>query len=149
MTVYTAAQAAIVSQVSLRTVQRKIVQLEAAGAWKDASGQWRIPVEAMQAVGLSPGRPAPPDKRGDNLLRQPANSDMLSQLRAEVAAWRRRAEVAEAQAAERERVIEIQQMALRMLDAAPVPSKSPALEPSLGGARSHPVVGLLARLLRF
>jgi hypothetical protein len=158
MTVYTAAQAAAVCQVSLRTVQRKTSQLEAAGAWKDATGQWCIPIEAMRAVGLSPGRPSPPDKRGDNSLRQPANSlrqpvtgDLVSQLRAEMAAvqlraeteiaeWRRRAEVAEAQAAERERIIETQQMALRMLDAAPPPPALPVWQQP---------AGFLARLLRF
>src|SRR5271166_5025642 len=40
MSVYSAVQTATVCQVSLRTVQRKMPQLEAAGAWKDegASG---------------------------------------------------------------------------------------------------------------
>ena len=147
MTVYTAAQAATVCQVSLRTVQRKTPQLEAAGAWKDATGQWRIPVDAMRAVGLSPGRPAAPDKEGDKPLRQPATTpDTVSQLRAEVAQWRRRAEIAEAQAAERERIIETQQMALRMLNApttgAAVPERSPAV-PQL-----RPPAGFLARLLK-
>jgi len=168
MTVYTAAQAATVCQVSLRTVQRKTSQLEAAGAWKDATGQWCIPVEAMRAAGLSPGRPAPPDKRGDNSLRQHANPDkgsgnslrqhptpdVVSQLRAEVAAlrlqaievaeWRRRAEVAEAQAAERERTIQAQAQALRMLEAAP---RTESAQPPVIQAASRPA-GLLGGLGR-
>lgn len=145
MTVYTAAQAATVCQVSLRTVQRKTLQLEAAGAWKDATGQWRIPVDAMRAVGLSPGRPAAPDKAGDKPLRQPATTpDTVSQLRAEVAQWRRRAEIAEAQAAERERIIETQQMALRMLNAPT--TGAAALERS--PAVPRPPAGFLARLLK-
>ena len=61
MSVYTAAQAASVCGVSLRTIQRKMTQLETAGAWKDAAGQWHIPVAAMQEAGLTPGRPSAPD----------------------------------------------------------------------------------------
>lgn len=150
MSVYSAVQTATVCQVSLRTVQRKMPQLEAAGAWKDAAGQWHIPLVAMRSAGLSPGRPSPPDSDYDMSLRQrDTDSDTVSQLRAELAEWRRRAEVAEAQAAERERIIKAQQMALQMLDAAPQPAA--ALE-SL--AAPHPPVwqqpaSLLARLLRF
>lgn len=154
MTVYTAAQAATVCGVSVRTVQRKFRQLEAGGAWKDAAGQWHIPVEAMRSAGLSPGRPTLPDSGGDMSLRQRDNvADTVSQvsgpqvveeLRAEVAEWRRRAEVAEAQAAERERVIETQRMALKMLEATPAqPPADPVSEPPLTPVR------LLARLLRF
>ncbi|MCH9733497.1 MAG: hypothetical protein K0U78_02925 [Actinomycetia bacterium] len=159
MTVYTAAQAANVCQVSLRTVQRRIPQLEAAGAWKDTEGKWRIPVEAMSAAGLCPGRPAAPEKSLRQSLRQHDsdyvnshdnsydNTDTTSsgatpiatttatppppppttpvvaeaevrRLKAETADWRRRAEVAEAQAAERSRIIETQAIALRALEAA-------------------------------
>ena len=74
----------------------------------------------------------------------------MSQLRAEVAAWRLRAEVAEAQAAERERIIETQQMALRMLDAAPTAPPSSDTGPTVVQPASRPN-GLfgLGRLLRF
>lgn len=159
MTVYTAAQAANVCQVSLRTVQRRIPQLEAAGAWKDTEGKWRIPVEAMSAAGLCPGRPAAPEKSLRQSLRQhdsrnpdshdnsydntdtPSSAatptastttttppstpiarvvaaEEVRRLEAEVAGWRRRAEVAEVQAAERTRMIETQAIALRALEAA-------------------------------
>ena len=51
MSVYTASQAASVCGVSLRTIQRKMAQLETAGAWKDAAGQWHIPLAAMREAG--------------------------------------------------------------------------------------------------
>lgn len=153
VSVYTAAQAASVCGVSVRTVQRKFPQLEAAGAWKDGAGQWHIPVEAMRSAGLSPGRPTAPDSGGDMSLRHRDNvadtvshlsgSDVVEELRSEVAEWRRRAEVAEAQAAERERVIEAQRMALKMLETAPIqPPAERTPEPATPG-------GLLARFLRF
>ncbi|MCH9729982.1 MAG: hypothetical protein K0U84_09975 [Actinomycetia bacterium] len=147
MTVYSATQAANVCQVSLRTVQRRIPQLEAAGAWKDVDGKWCIPVEAMTAAGLAPGRPAPPDKPLRQQLRQPNLSQDMShdttaeaetaewRLRAdlEVAQWRRRAEVAEALAVERERIIAAQALALKMLEAAPptAPHSPPPTPPAV------------------
>jgi hypothetical protein len=132
MSMYTASEAASVCGVSLRTVQRKIPLLEAAGAYKDGAGAWRIPVAAMRAAGLSPGRLAPPDAGGDTVVRQ-RDSDVhtLSLLREQVSELRRRAEVAEALAAERERVlferdrvIEVQSRALLMLENRPVPARS-------------------------
>ena len=142
MSVYTASQAAAVCGVSLRTVQRKIPQLEAAGAYKDAAGQWHIPVAAMRAAGLSPGRPSAPDADSDTGLRQRDNDGAtLSQLQKEVAELRRRAEVAEALAAERERVlaerdrvIEAQARTLLMLESRP--------------AATAPAVSVMGRALR-
>ncbi|MCH9729470.1 MAG: hypothetical protein K0U84_07310, partial [Actinomycetia bacterium] len=140
-------------------VQRRIPQREAAGAWTDTEGKWRIPVEALAAAGLCPGRPAAPEKSLRQSLRQHDsryvdshdnsydNMDTPSsaatpiastttttlpstptarvvaeaevrRLEAEVADWRRRAEVAEVQAAERTRIIETQAIALRALEAA-------------------------------
>lgn len=147
MGTYTAVEAATVCQVSTRTIQRKIDQLAQAGAWKDAAGNWHIPIAALASVGLSPGRPAAPDTTLDMSLRQrDSDADILSQLRAEAAEWRRRAEVAETQATERERVIATQAQALKMLDAPPSPPPSaaparPAASPPAPGSR-------LARLLR-
>jgi hypothetical protein len=130
MSMYTASEAASVCGVSLRTVQRKIPLLEAAGAYKDGAGAWRIPVAAMRAAGLSPGRPSPPDVGGDTAVRQrDSDVDTLSLLREQVSELRRRAEVAEALAAERERVlferdrvIEVQSRALLMLENRPAPA---------------------------
>jgi len=46
------------------------------------------------------------------------------QMTTDLAEWRRRAEVAEVQAAERQKIIEIQDRALRMLEDAPPPAPS-------------------------
>ncbi len=135
MTVYSAAQAARVCQVSLRTVHSRTPQLEAAGAWKDAEGHWHIPVEAMQAAGLSPGRPKPPDSGDDSASRlDDTGTDIVSQLRVEVAVWRLRAEVAENQALECERVI--QAHGLKMLETPPAGSGPPPPAPVTTGRSS-------------
>lgn len=146
MSSYSLGQAATVCQVSARTIQRKLGGLEQAGAWKDAAGHWHIPVVAMAAVGLSPGRPAAPDTTGDMTpdmsLRQrdsvyDSDDDTVAQLRAEVAEWRRRAEVAEVHATERERVIEAQAVTLKMLEAKPTPPVAGTAEATRAGHASH------------
>lgn len=60
--VFTVRQATDVCQVSRRTIARHIDALAEHGAYKDENGAWQIPVEALEAVGLRPGRPAAPDK---------------------------------------------------------------------------------------
>lgn len=84
MSVYTASQAASVCGVSLRTIQRKMAQLETAGAWKDAAGQWHIPLAAMREAGLTPGRPSAPYMAPVTSLRQRDNdADAVASLRRE------------------------------------------------------------------
>ena len=68
------------------------------GAEKDDAGTWRIPVDALIAVGLTLHAPTPPDATPTP---EPPAANTLDALRAELADWRRRAEVAEAIAAER------------------------------------------------
>ena len=130
MSVYTVTQTANLCQVSLRTVQRRMPQLQAAGAWKNTEGKWSIPVEAMTAAGLTPGRPVRQQRR------QQRGHRAMSQLESEVtrlkaeavesqlqaAEWRRRVEVAEAIATERERIIKTQALALKMLEPPPPPT---------------------------
>lgn len=60
--IFTVRQATEVCQVSRRTITRHIDALREHGAYKDENGAWMLPVEALEAVGLRPGRPAPPDK---------------------------------------------------------------------------------------
>ena len=60
--IFTVRQATEVCQVSRRTITRHIDALREHGAYKDENGAWLLPVEALEAVGLRPGRPAPPDK---------------------------------------------------------------------------------------
>jgi hypothetical protein len=112
------AEAASACGVSVSTLRRKRTQLKELGAAETARG-WQIPVTALITLGLmdrvteAPSRDTHPD----------ALTGELDSLRSQLAAAEQRAAVAEAIAAERERVIQTQAMALRMLEAAvPTPS---------------------------
>jgi hypothetical protein len=110
------AEAASACGVSVSTLRRKRGELKELGAAETARG-WQIPVTALITLGLMdrvtepPSHDTPPD----------ALTGELEGLRAKLAAAEQRAAVAEAVSAERERVIQTQAMALRMLEAsAPV-----------------------------
>jgi hypothetical protein len=137
------AEAAKACGVSVSTLRRKRPELEANGAAQTAKG-WSIPITALIALGLmdrttgsrhdgqhdTPMTPtmAPPN---DALTAQ------LDALRTALADAERRAAVAEAVAAERERMIQTQAMALRMLEASktpPAPLPTASSEPA-----QHPV----------
>lgn len=117
------AEAAKACGVSVSTLRRKRPDLEANGAVQTDKG-WRIPVTALIALGLM-GRTT--DASHDALHETPVtptktpHSDALTEelhaLRSKLADAEQRAAVAEAIAAERERMIESQAMALRMLGA--------------------------------
>jgi hypothetical protein len=122
------AEAAKACGVSVSTLRRKRPELEANGAAQTAKG-WRIPVTTLIALGLMDRTT---DTRHDSQHDTPMTptttppSDaliaQLDALRAALADAEQRAAVAEAVAAERERMIQTQAMALRMLEA----SKAPA-----------------------
>lgn len=122
------AEAAKACGVSVSTLRRKRPELEAHGAAQTAKG-WHIPVTALIALGLM-GRTT--DARHDGqhdapmmpAMKDPADAltAQLDALRTALADAERRAAVAEAIATERERTIQTQAMALRMLEA----SKAPA-----------------------
>ncbi len=59
---FTVREAAVACQVSRRTIQRRMDDFGAQGAHMTGAGAWRIPVEALIAVGLTPGKPAAPAK---------------------------------------------------------------------------------------
>jgi len=94
-------------------------------------GPWQIPASDLTTVDLTdgaapdPAGPGEPDLAGD-----PADAGpMVDWLRAEVERWRRRAEVAEAQARERQTHIVDLQRALAALEAAvdaPAAARRPA-----------------------
>ena len=157
MSVYSVTQTANLCQVSSRTVQRRIPQLEAAGAWKDPEGKWSIPVEAMAAAGLTPGRPAPPDspvrhqrrhqpgQRGQRAVSKLESQvtqlqDQALESERQAAEWRRRVEVAEAIAAERAETITALRQTIRALQAPPNPPVTPSV------TSSPPASAVLPRL---
>lgn len=127
------AEAARVCGVSVSTIRRKRLELAEHGAAQTAKG-WQIPVTALIAVGLM-GRTTPPaetpsaatpDNHRDTPLEPPADAlrQELDRLRSQLAEAERRAAVAEAVAAERERIIQVQQMSLRMLEVGHTPAEN-------------------------
>lgn len=141
-------QAAAETGISLSTLKRKKQGGAFPNAHKDHEGRWLIPVTDLIAAGLRPGRPRPPDQLSTaqtptepvSELRQEL-IDLLQQRTpdAELAEYRRRAEVAEAKLEgaqarleERQRLVEALQSALRQLEAAPVDMPIPESLPSPG-----------------
>lgn len=119
------AEAARMCGVSVSTIRRKRGELSEYGAAQTAKG-WHIPIPALIAVGLmentTPPDEAPPLDTPDTLHVTPAQGGRdtlqaeLEALRSLLVEAERRAAVAEAVAAERERIIQVQQMSLRMLE---------------------------------
>lgn len=54
----TVTEAAQACQVGRKTIVRRMDRLAEHGATKDTQGVWHIPIEALLAVGLKPGRPS-------------------------------------------------------------------------------------------
>jgi hypothetical protein len=151
------AEAAKACGVSVSTLRRKRPELAALGAAQTATG-WRIPITALIALGLmdrttggrhdgqhdtpmTPTTTAPVDA-----LTAPVDAltAQLDALRTALADAERRA-VAEAVAAERERMIQTQAMALRMLEASKPPATptptittQPAESPSPAPSKEDP-----------
>lgn len=133
------AEAAKACGVSLSTLRRKRPELKELGAAETAKG-WQIPVTALITLGLmdrvtAPLHEAPSAPTLKGIITPPADAprdaplEELEALRKEQADLRdrladaeKRAAVAEAVANERERIIQTQATALRMLEAgAPAP----------------------------
>lgn len=148
---FTVTGAAEATGRSRRTIGRLLEAGELTGAHRDATGAWSIPAEALLAAGLQLHAPTPPDAdRAVNFqhemhsqpldtiqttLKAPQSSDPSEDhLRAEVVEWRRRAEVAEAIAAERaDALADVRAalaMAQRMLPAANIEAPSSPAPPT-------------------
>lgn len=135
------AAAAKVCGVSVSTLRRKRRDLEELGAVATSSG-WRIPITALIGTGLMPPTTPPPSldipsRPSEGVGETPSNTlrEELDMLRLQLAAAEQRAAVAEAIAAERERLIQSQAMALRMLEGpATSTSSEPSSSPSRGAA---------------
>lgn len=123
---FTITDAAQSCSVSRKTITRKLPELAAHGAAKDDDGVWRIPVEALLAVGLHPGRsradssatssrpaqstvPAPPAPDPGTIT---ISRDRWDDVRIRLAR-------AEAEAAERALALADARLALRALTAGP------------------------------
>ncbi len=110
-------------------------------------GSWRIPVEALLAAGLAlhapeQPEPAPPTPARPSPVGTPTDD---VELRAELAEWQRRAEVAEAVAAERADALDDLRTALalaqRMLGtSAPADLPTPTPEQRPGSSKSEPML---------
>lgn len=137
------AQAARACGVSVSTLRRRRATLEGAGATVADSG-WSIPVPALVSLGYLSGQTAPDSPAAASVAGSAASpSDTpvvapseLEELRARLADAERRAAVAEAVAAERERLIQSQASALRMLEGG-----TPATPPPASPDSSHDTPG--------
>lgn len=151
-------EASKVATVSLSTLRRRKDELVAAGATVNDDG-WQIPISALVSLGLmdrvTPGETS--DRSADTVSDTPANgsptpsdtrdiSDVVAEIekirgRLEEAERRasqaeQRAAVAEAVALERDRLIEHQERALRMLEAGSRPAGPTGPPPSHPPKRS-------------
>jgi hypothetical protein len=120
-------EAADATGKSRRTIARLLDAGRLDGAEKDDDGTWRIPVEALIAAGLTLHAPSPPDAAASDETPPAPPRDALDTLRAEMADWRRRAEVAEAVAAERAAALDDVRAALAMANRMLLPSASTQL----------------------
>lgn len=126
--IFTFAQAVEVTGKSRSTLHRKRDMLRQAGAHQDADGVWRIPVSALVACGLLDTPATPAGGVSDTQVRPPNDTPVtppgetpqhqhLEQLYRALAEAEKRAEVAEARAAERDRLIDAQSRTIALLEA--------------------------------
>jgi hypothetical protein len=123
-------EAAHATGKSRRTVARLLDTGRLDGAERDSAGTWRIPVEALIAAGLTLHAPAPPDATSTTAPLTAPPIDPLDALRAELADWRRCAEIAEAIAAERANALDDVRTALAMANRMLAPGPPTAAAPS-------------------
>ena len=126
---FTITDAAAACAVSRKTITRKLPELALSGAAKDDDGIWRIPVEALLAVGLHPGRSVPEEQQpkveraADPVAARPdrpaTGPEMVTIPRDRWDDVRIRLARAEAEAAERSLALADARLALRALTAGP------------------------------
>jgi hypothetical protein len=136
----TVSAAADATGKSRRTIGRLLDAGRLDGAEQDETGTWHIPVDALIAAGLTLHAPSLPDEAlTDDPAPAPPPPAALDALRAEVADWRRRAEVAEAVAAERAAALDDVRQALAMANrmlTSGAPTPPPATEAASSPASS-------------
>jgi hypothetical protein len=127
---FTITDAAASCSVSRKTITRKLPELAGHGAAKDDDGVWRIPVEALLAVGLHPGRSLPQAAaapRPSAAPTPPPASTVPDTITVPRDRWddlRIRLARAEAEASERALALADARLALRALTAGPAPDAS-------------------------
>ena len=141
---FTITDAATACSVSRKTITRKLAELALHGAAKDDDGVWRIPVEALLAVGLHPGRSLPDP--GRSVVRpavpapvtvRPVEQDTITIPRDRWDDVRIRLARAEAEASERGLALADARLALRALTAGPAAGRQ-AVVPGPDPERAAP-----------
>ncbi len=115
-----AAQAASCARITIRRAldAGKFPQAKRGDGPKGpGSGGWLIPVDDLLAAGFTLGRSGPEPVQPAAQVPAPDTASQIATLRGELAELRRRAEVAEAVAAERGRHLDDMRVALRALPA--------------------------------
>ncbi len=141
--------AALACAVSRKTITRKLPELATHGAAKDDDGVWQIPVEALLALGLHPGRsmahttrpPRTVDLRGEAAEQarpEPAGPDVVTVPRERWDDLRIRLARAEAEASERALALADARLALRALTAGPAAPPDAGAELRPGTERTVP-----------
>jgi hypothetical protein len=150
---FTITEAATACSVSRKTITRKLPEFAGHGAAKDDDGVWRIPVEALLAVGLHPGRslPSPITVGARPVAPPPAPMPPVAQDTVTIPRdrWddvRLRLARAEAEAAERGLALADARLALRALTAGPLRAPepqgpAPILAPHPQGPPTVPATG--------
>lgn len=120
--VLTLGQAVKATGTARSTLQRRLAADAIPGAHRTDSGTWAIPVAGLIAAGLAP-RTTPADEPDEPL--EVADADTVTELRADLDEWKRRAATAEAVAAERARTIDTLTQAVAAMSRA-LPAGTPA-----------------------
>ena len=120
---------------SRSTLQRWIKAGKVEGAVRETPGDdrspWKIPIEGLLQAGAVLDAPETNPSNNVDLTEEPESAPEVESLRIEMAEYRRRAEVAEAIAAERLEALKDARLALRALGSGePVPAEQPKAPPA-------------------
>ena len=134
---FSVVQAAARTGAARSTIQRHLRKGAFPNAHQLPDGTWQIPVTDLLGAGFRVDAPTP----ADEVDHGPADAARVAALESQLAQALARAAAAEAVAAERERIIEVQDRTLRMLTAGR--DDVPAVAPSESSPRPR---GLLERV---